>query len=72
MVAAVEGNKNDEKDVHVNGEQSKEMSNKNEFTKSLNFSGDKPKTPVLDTVNYPMHMKNLSLEVRICIYLLFG
>ncbi|XP_062163136.1 probable 1-deoxy-D-xylulose-5-phosphate synthase 2, chloroplastic [Alnus glutinosa] len=31
-------------------------------TKYLNFSGEKPSTPILDTVNYPMHMKNLSLE----------
>ncbi|RYR50952.1 hypothetical protein Ahy_A06g025994 [Arachis hypogaea] len=28
----------------------------------LNFSGEKPKTPVLDAVNYPIHMKNLSIE----------
>ncbi|KAI3442323.1 1-deoxy-D-xylulose-5-phosphate synthase [Psidium guajava] len=26
----------------------------------INFSGDKPTTPLLDTVNYPVHMKNLS------------
>ncbi|KAL1823304.1 hypothetical protein ACET3Z_010082 [Daucus carota] len=63
VVAAVEGNKNDEKDIQVNGEQSKGMINKNdELSKSLNFSGEKPVTPVLDTINYPMHMKNLSIE----------
>ncbi|KAI5675463.1 hypothetical protein M9H77_06413 [Catharanthus roseus] len=28
----------------------------------LNFSGDKPFTPILDTINYPTHMKNLSLQ----------
>ncbi|CDP02935.1 unnamed protein product [Coffea canephora] len=28
----------------------------------LNFSGAKPKTPILDTINYPVHMKNLSVE----------
>lgn len=60
VVAAVEGNKSDE--IHVNGEQSKGLLNKNEFTTSLKFSGEKPETPVLDTVNYPMHMKNLSIE----------
>ncbi|KAG9455999.1 hypothetical protein H6P81_000507 [Aristolochia fimbriata] len=27
---------------------------------SLDFSGDKPSTPILDTVNYPVHMKKLS------------
>ncbi|XP_030528337.1 probable 1-deoxy-D-xylulose-5-phosphate synthase 2, chloroplastic [Rhodamnia argentea] len=26
----------------------------------IDFSGDKPATPLLDTVNYPVHMKNLS------------
>ncbi|OIT38069.1 PREDICTED: probable 1-deoxy-D-xylulose-5-phosphate synthase 2, chloroplastic [Nicotiana attenuata] len=26
----------------------------------IDFSGEKPPTPVLDTINYPMHMKNLS------------
>ncbi|KAL3535335.1 hypothetical protein ACH5RR_003796 [Cinchona calisaya] len=30
--------------------------------KALNFSGEKPVTPILDTVNYPIHMKNLSVE----------
>nr|QTZ19494.1 1-deoxy-D-xylulose-5-phosphate synthase 2b [Bixa orellana] len=28
----------------------------------LNFSGEKPSTPVLDTINSPMHMKNLSVK----------
>nr|QIA97544.1 1-deoxy-D-xylose-5-phosphate synthase [Primula forbesii] len=28
----------------------------------IDFSGDKPPTPLLDTVNYPLHMKNLSLS----------
>ncbi|KAL6331660.1 hypothetical protein AAG906_014310 [Vitis piasezkii] len=31
------------------------------FTRSLNFSGEKPSTPVLDTINYPIHTKNLSI-----------
>ncbi|KAE8695993.1 putative 1-deoxy-D-xylulose-5-phosphate synthase 2 [Hibiscus syriacus] len=26
----------------------------------INFSGRKPATPLLDTINYPLHMKNLS------------
>ncbi|XP_020549312.1 probable 1-deoxy-D-xylulose-5-phosphate synthase 2, chloroplastic [Sesamum indicum] len=29
---------------------------------SLNFSGEKPSTPILDTINHPIHMKNLSVE----------
>ncbi|KAE8056789.1 hypothetical protein FH972_013528 [Carpinus fangiana] len=36
--------------------------NGQQVTKCLNFSGEKPSTPILDTINYPMHMKNLSLE----------
>jgi 1-deoxy-D-xylulose-5-phosphate synthase len=30
--------------------------------KNLNFSGEKPFTPILDTINYPIHMKNLSVQ----------
>ena len=26
----------------------------------IDYSGEKPATPLLDTVNYPVHMKNLS------------
>lgn len=33
--------------------------------KFLNFSGEKPVTPILDTINFPIHMKNLSLQVKI-------
>ncbi|XP_017981933.1 PREDICTED: probable 1-deoxy-D-xylulose-5-phosphate synthase 2, chloroplastic isoform X2 [Theobroma cacao] len=32
------------------------------FNRYLNFSGEKPSTPVLDTINHPIHMKNLSIE----------
>ncbi|XP_072986194.1 1-deoxy-D-xylulose-5-phosphate synthase 2, chloroplastic-like [Typha latifolia] len=28
----------------------------------IDFSGEKPATPLLDTVNYPIHMKNLSSQ----------
>ncbi|KAF3947776.1 hypothetical protein CMV_026137 [Castanea mollissima] len=28
----------------------------------INFSGEKPTTPLLDTINYPAHMKNLSTQ----------
>lgn len=27
------------------------------------FSSEKPPTPLLDTINYPVHMKNLSTKV---------
>lgn len=30
--------------------------------RSLSFTGNKPSTPVLDTINYPIHMKNLSVQ----------
>jgi 1-deoxy-D-xylulose-5-phosphate synthase len=29
----------------------------------INFSSEKPVTPLLDTINYPVHMKNLSTQV---------
>jgi 1-deoxy-D-xylulose-5-phosphate synthase len=29
----------------------------------INFSAEKPATPLLDTVNYPAHMKNLTTQV---------
>ena len=39
-----------------------------QLRRSLNFSGEKPSTPVLDTVNYPIHMKNLSIQVPTQLY----
>nr|ACQ66107.1 1-deoxy-D-xylulose 5-phosphate synthase 2 [Salvia miltiorrhiza] len=44
-------------DVAANGE-----SLTRQKTRALNFTGDKPPTPILDTINYPNHMKNLSVE----------
>ncbi|KAI4344376.1 hypothetical protein L6164_011610 [Bauhinia variegata] len=32
------------------------------WPRSMNFSGEKPLTPILDTINYPIHMKNLSVQ----------
>ncbi|KAF5749438.1 1-deoxy-D-xylulose-5-phosphate synthase 2 chloroplastic [Tripterygium wilfordii] len=32
------------------------------FKRLLDFSGNKPSTPILDTINYPIHMKNLSIQ----------
>lgn len=31
---------------------------------TIDYSGEKPATPLLDTVNYPVEMKNLSTEVH--------
>ncbi|XVF34271.1 hypothetical protein REPUB_Repub18cG0045100 [Reevesia pubescens] len=33
-----------------------------DFKRFLNFSGEKPSTPLLDTINNPIHVKNLSTE----------
>ncbi|XP_043707981.1 probable 1-deoxy-D-xylulose-5-phosphate synthase 2, chloroplastic [Telopea speciosissima] len=30
--------------------------------RALNYTGQKPSTPILDTTNYPIHMKNLSIK----------
>lgn len=30
--------------------------------RKIDFTGEKPETPVLDTINYPIHMKNLSVN----------
>ncbi|KAK2646557.1 hypothetical protein Ddye_021752 [Dipteronia dyeriana] len=32
------------------------------FQKIVNFSGDKPSTPILDNINYPVQTKNLSIQ----------
>ncbi|CAH1449358.1 unnamed protein product [Lactuca virosa] len=29
---------------------------------TLKYSGEKPNTPILDTINYPIHIKNLNVE----------
>ena len=39
-----------------------------EVKRALNFSMKKPSTPILDTINYPKHMKNLSIDVIKTIY----
>ncbi|KAJ0953801.1 putative 1-deoxy-D-xylulose-5-phosphate synthase [Helianthus annuus] len=36
--------------------------NKDTTSRKIDFSGEKPKTPLLDTINYPVHMKNLSTK----------
>ncbi|KAE8010497.1 hypothetical protein FH972_006865 [Carpinus fangiana] len=36
----------------------------------INFSGEKPATPLLDTINYPAHMKNLSSQVSFFFFFL--
>nr|XP_043607239.1 probable 1-deoxy-D-xylulose-5-phosphate synthase 2, chloroplastic [Erigeron canadensis] len=43
-------------------EEAKIVMNKGKTRLQIDFSGEKPKTPLLDTINYPAHMKNLSTK----------
>ncbi|XXG63564.1 hypothetical protein AAC387_Pa05g1720 [Persea americana] len=42
------------------GDQGKVARRKETNSWKIDFSGEKPATPLLDTINYPIHMKNLS------------
>ncbi|KAA8530734.1 hypothetical protein F0562_005332 [Nyssa sinensis] len=42
------------------GEEGKMMIRKEKEGWKIDFSGEKPPTPLLDTINYPVHMKNLT------------
>lgn len=44
------------------GEEEKPMESSRKMMKPLSFSGEKPCTPILDTINVPIHMKNLSTQ----------
>ncbi|XP_050272491.1 probable 1-deoxy-D-xylulose-5-phosphate synthase 2, chloroplastic [Quercus robur] len=60
VIAAQENNASEEVRTMVKrGHKTKQNGG---ITKYLNFSGEKPSTPILDTINYPIHMKNLSTE----------
>lgn len=37
----------------------------------IDFSGEKPPTPLLDTIDYPVHLKNLSTKVQHTLYMHF-
>ncbi|XXG71165.1 hypothetical protein AAC387_Pa07g0482 [Persea americana] len=51
------------KDNSSGGENSISLRNEQQqIPKTLDFSGEKPPTPILDTINYPIHMKNLSTK----------
>nr|ART66976.1 1-deoxy-D-xylulose 5-phosphate synthase 2 [Magnolia champaca] len=55
-VATAKGNdSNEDSKVSLRNDQQQE-----EIPRTLDFSGEKPSTPILDTINYPIHMKNLS------------
>ncbi|KAJ9689575.1 hypothetical protein PVL29_014981 [Vitis rotundifolia] len=59
ITAAQDSNLSEDKNIMVGSEQQARRNPR--FTRSLNFSGEKPSTPVLDTINYPIHTKNLSV-----------
>lgn len=59
ITAAQDNNLSEDKNTMVGSEQQARRNPR--FTRSLNFSGEKPSTPVLDTINYPIHTKNLSI-----------
>ena len=62
ITAAQDNNLSEDKNTMVGSEQQARRNPR--FTRSLNFSGEKPSTPVLDTINYPIHTKNLSIGVN--------
>ncbi|XVF70084.1 hypothetical protein PTKIN_Ptkin11bG0133200 [Pterospermum kingtungense] len=52
---------NDRNRTMVKGGQ-RTTQNDQHFKRFLNYSEEKPCTPLLDTINHPIHMKNLSIE----------
>ncbi|XXG42471.1 hypothetical protein AAC387_Pa01g2743 [Persea americana] len=42
------------------GDEGKVARRKETNSWKIDFSGEKPATPLLDTINYPIHMRNLS------------
>ncbi|GMP25794.1 hypothetical protein CsSME_00002484 [Camellia sinensis var. sinensis] len=46
----------------ANGEEGKMKIKKEKEGWKIDFSGEKPPTPLLDSINYPLHMKNLSVQ----------
>ena len=41
-----------------------ELTRVNGSQATIKYSGEKPRTPILDTINYPIHMKTLRTEVN--------
>ncbi|XXG69266.1 hypothetical protein AAC387_Pa06g2181 [Persea americana] len=50
------------------GDEGKVVRRKETNSWKIDFSGEKPVTPLLDTINYPIHMKNLSTRVQLFPY----
>ncbi|KAK9931881.1 hypothetical protein M0R45_019137 [Rubus argutus] len=63
IVSALNNNAIDDNSTFMKGGHQESQNNgKVPKSKSLNFSGERPSTPILDTINYPIHMRNLSVE----------
>ncbi|KAL4654565.1 hypothetical protein ACB092_01G388700 [Castanea dentata] len=60
VIAAQENNESEE--VRTMVKRGHKTKHNGGITKYFNFSGEKPSTPILDTINYPTHMKILSTE----------
>lgn len=57
VTAVLDNNVSEKRNTKVNRNEQPEQK------RFLNFSGNKPSTPILDTIDYPIHMKNLSIQV---------
>ncbi|KAK7291899.1 hypothetical protein RIF29_07439 [Crotalaria pallida] len=60
VIAALEDNNSSEEEKKTMVKKHNEANQ--QVGRSLNFSGEMPLTPILDTINYPIHMKNLSVQ----------
>ncbi|CAN1329654.1 1-deoxy-D-xylulose-5-phosphate synthase [Linum perenne] len=49
-------------DMDNNGDNKHNVFETSKERRKLDFSGNKPSTPILDTINFPNHMKNLSTK----------
>ncbi|KAF8400382.1 hypothetical protein HHK36_013680 [Tetracentron sinense] len=61
VLAAKDNGAKDDNETLMKNEKQRKIQH-GQFGRSLNFSGEKPSTPILDTINYPIHMKNLSIK----------
>lgn len=50
---------------NLDDEEGKVMAKKEIDESKINFSNEKPATPLLDTITYPIHVRNFSLRVNI-------
>lgn len=60
VVASGEGNYGNKAEIDKREELASKLNGR--FCQTLNYSGDKPLTPILDTINYPIHMNNISVK----------